>query len=38
MAGKRIEIIYYIEDMKAIDHATGKNVKHKFVLEMKISN
>lgn len=38
MVGKRVEVIYYIEDMKAIDHSTGENRKHEFVLEMKISN
>lgn len=38
MVGKKVEIIYYIEDMKAIDHSTGENKKHEFVLEMKISN
>jgi len=35
--GKRVDIVYYIEDMKAIDHSTGDSVKHEFVLEMSVS-
>lgn len=36
-AGKRVEILYYIEEMKAVDYATGGKVKHEFVLEMAVS-
>ncbi|MCH7329444.1 hypothetical protein [Acinetobacter modestus] len=35
--GKRVEILYYIEEMKAVDHSTGEKVKHEFVLEMAVS-
>lgn len=35
--GKRVDVVYYIEDMKEIDYSTGDNIKHEFVLEMSVS-
>ncbi|MFW2073062.1 hypothetical protein ACG9Y7_06410 [Acinetobacter gerneri] len=35
--GKRVDILYYLEEMKAMDYSTGEQIKHEFVFEMAVA-